>query len=141
MLIAIAVNKGFKIYQMDAVSAFLQGELTETIFMEQPEGFEDGTKRVCKLNRAIYGLKQAGRQWNEKLDKSLRKFGLVKSKSDPCVYYMASGDLYIAVYEDDVLTFFNDEKNLIEIKEYLSSEFEMKDLGLAKSCIGMAGLN
>jgi ribonuclease HI len=137
MLIAIAVNKKFKIYQMDAVSAFLQGELKEVMFMEQPEGFEDGTKRVCKLNRAIYGLKQAGRQWNEKLDKSLRKFGLVKSKSDPCVYYMASGDLYIAVYVDDVLIFFNDETKLIEIKTYLSSAFEMKDLGLAKGCIGV----
>lgn len=52
---------------MDAVTAFLQGDLDEEIFLDQPECFTDGSNKVCKPNRAIYGLKQAGRQWNKKL--------------------------------------------------------------------------
>lgn len=85
-LMALAVQMNLKIYQMDAITAFLQGELEEEIYMKQPEGFEDGTDRVCLLKRAVYGLKQAGRQWNIKLDAALQRFGLKKSKLDPCIY-------------------------------------------------------
>ncbi|KAK9704477.1 Reverse transcriptase (RNA-dependent DNA polymerase) [Popillia japonica] len=88
---------------MDAVTAFLQGELSEEIYMEQPDGFEDGSNRVCKLRKseeiymekpdgfedgsnrvcklrkAIYGLKQSGRGWKKKLDSTLKSLGLSKS--------------------------------------------------------------
>lgn len=77
-LIALSVQRGLKIHQMDAITAFLQGDLSEEIYLEQPEGFEDNTGRVCKLNRAIYGLKQAGRQWSNKLNEKLQSFGLEK---------------------------------------------------------------
>lgn len=86
-LIALAVKNSYKIHQMDAITAFLQGSLDEMLFMEQPEGYKDGTNRVCRLNKAVYGLKQAGRQWNVKLDDALKRFGLKKCKTDPCIYY------------------------------------------------------
>lgn len=60
-VIAHAVQQTMKIYQMDAVTAFLQGDLDEEIYMQQPEGYEDGSELVCKLNKAVYGLKQASR--------------------------------------------------------------------------------
>lgn len=86
-IIALAVKNGLKIYQMDAITAFLQGDLTEDIFMTQLEGFNDGTKKVCKLYKAIYGLKQSGRVWNDKLTKMLKSYGLKKSINDPCVFF------------------------------------------------------
>lgn len=61
-LIALAARKDLKIYQMNAITAFLQGDLEEDIYMQQPENYSDGSDRVYKLNKAIYGLKQAGRQ-------------------------------------------------------------------------------
>lgn len=134
-LVALAAEKQMKIFQMDAITAFLQGELTEEIFMEQPEAFNDGTNRVCRLNKAVYGLKQAGRVWNKKLDGFLTNAGYVKSKCDPCVY--VKGNLIIAVYVDDLLIFYSDIKKLDEAREQLHTHFKMKDIGQAKCCLGI----
>ena len=74
---------------MDAVSAFLQGKISEEIYITQPECFKgrngDG---VCKLKKAIYGLKQSSRVWNKELDRKLKAMGFKPTNSDPCVYYM-----------------------------------------------------
>jgi hypothetical protein len=139
-LIALAVKYDLKIHQMDAVTAFLQGELgDEVIFMEQPEGFQVAGKKVCRLNKALYGLKQSSRVWNKKLDAMLKKIGLKESKFDPCIYYkIADGKmLMIAVYVDDFLIFGTDEAEIMKIKKQLCSEFKMKDLGEAKQCLGI----
>lgn len=79
-LFALAIKRNLGCHQMDAITAYLHGNVEEDIYMKQPEGFNDETGRVCKLNKAIYGLKQSGRLWNIKLDESLMKFGLKKSK-------------------------------------------------------------
>lgn len=136
-LMSLAVRYDLKIHQMDAVTAFLQGDLDEEIFMEQPEHYDDGSGRVCRLNRSIYGLKQAGRQWNHKLDQALRKFGLNKSKLDPCIYFSGKLSILIAIYVDDFLIFFKCATTLSQVKQYLNSTFKMKDLGVVSSCIGM----
>lgn len=98
LLMAIAVRNNLKIHQMDAITAFLQGDIDAEIYLEQPCTRKDGTQRVCKLNRAIYGLKQAGKQWNKKLDATLKSFGLNSSKMDPCVYFLSKFDFIIAIY-------------------------------------------
>ena len=138
-LLAIAAKYNLDIDQMDAVCAFLQGELSEEIFMLQPEGFCDNSSKVCKLKKSLYGLKQASRIWNNKLDAALLKFGLSKSKVDPCVYYKISGDkmLYVAVYVDDLLILSNDEKQKLELKNNLKSNFKMKDIGEARFVLGI----
>lgn len=136
-LIAIAVQRKMHIHQMDAVTAFLQGELSENIYMMQPDGFHDGTNRVCKLNKSIYGLKQAGRVWNIKLDDMLQKFGLTRSLNDQCLYISPTADLIIAVYVDDFLILYDDSNVLEKLKRALTSSFHMKDLGRATSIIGM----
>lgn len=105
--------------------------------MDQPEHYSDGTARVCRLNRSIYGLKQAGRQWNSKLDGALKTFGLKKSQLDPCIYYSGDLSVLIAIYVDDFLLFFKSKETLEEIKRYLNRTFKMKDLGTVSSCIGM----
>lgn len=136
-LFALAVKKGLQIHQMDAITAYLHGEIQESIFMEQPEGFSDGSKRVCKLNRAIYGLKQAGMLWNAKLDAALLSFGLQKSKLDPCIYFSCNRDMMIAIYVDDFLIFYNSTGRLKELKIFLNKNFRMKDVGPVVSCLGM----
>ena len=74
-MIAIAVQNGLKLHHMDVTSAFLNGTLTEEVYMKQPEGFvEEGKENlVCKLKKSIYGLKQSPRCWNYALDESLKK--------------------------------------------------------------------
>lgn len=135
-LIALSVKLGLKIDQMDAVTAFLQGDLSEDIYMELPTGCGPESGRVCKLNKAIYGLKQSGRQWNLKLEATLKSFGLLKSRVDPCVYHTANCQLIIAIYVDDILIFWKNAELRDQLKSALSNAFKMKDMGTARSCVG-----
>ncbi|XP_058828385.1 uncharacterized protein LOC131688230 [Topomyia yanbarensis] len=137
-LFALSARYNLPMDQMDATTAFLQGELEEEIFMEQPPCFEKPNQRgmVCRLNKALYGLKQSSRVWNAKLNAALKRFGLISSKFDPCLYYrIAKGKiLFIAIYVDDVFIVYNDEALMNEIKLKLSDTFRMKDLGPISSC-------
>lgn len=138
-LIALAAKYNLNIHQMDAVTAFLNGNLKEEIYMEQPEGIDDGTGRVCKLQKSIYGLKQASRVWNETLNKVLLNMGLTRSETDQCIYYNIVNDeiTYIAIYVDDVLIFSNKMKYIERIKKSLSKHFKMKDMGEGSSILGI----
>lgn len=117
-LLALADMNGYKIEQMDAITAFLQGDLKEDIFMSQPEQYHDGTERVCKLQKAIYGLKQAGRKWNEKLDAALKQKGFRKSTADPCIYRTSDLNVIIAIYVDDFIILHRNEESLSHTKEF-----------------------
>lgn len=136
-LLALAAQLDLNISQMDAVSAFLQGELAEEIYMYQPEGYEESNK-VCKLRKSIYGLKQASRVWNTKLDEKLREIGLTQSKYDSCVYYKTTqrSMLIIAICVDDFLIFSNDKKLESQVKSELKKHFSMTDIGEAKFVLG-----
>ena len=139
-LMAMAVKHDLQIDQMDAVTAFLQGELKdEVIFMDQPEGFGGNRRKVCRLRKAMYGLKQSSRVWNNQLDKALQEFGLCQSKVDTCLYYQAEGDrmIFVTVYVDDFLIFTNDERMKKRLKRFLCDRFRMKDLGVAEYCLGI----
>ncbi|RVW17199.1 Retrovirus-related Pol polyprotein from transposon TNT 1-94 [Vitis vinifera] len=82
---------------MDVKIAFLNGDLSEEVYMSQPEGFKEKMKEnmVCKLKRSIYGLKQASRQWYLKFDKILTSFDFIENKFDQCVYMKVNGSKYI----------------------------------------------
>lgn len=138
-LLAIAAKHNLQIDQMDAVSAFLQGEIDDVIYMLQPQGFSDGTNKVCRLKKSLYGLKQASRVWNAKLNSALIKFGLQRSKLDPCIYYRQWKDtiIILAIYVDDILLLSNNEQAKLNLKAKLSTTFKMKDLGAATSVLGM----
>jgi Reverse transcriptase (RNA-dependent DNA polymerase)/gag-polypeptide of LTR copia-type/Integrase core domain/GAG-pre-integrase domain len=140
ILLAIVALLDLELHQMDVVTAFLNGDLNEEIFMEQPEGFgaEDSSK-VCKLAKSLYGLKQAPRQWHAKIDGFLVEvLGFSRNMSDECVYVQIQGGIIaiIALYVDDWLIACNKIGILNEIKEGLSREFEMKDMGQARMCLG-----
>jgi len=95
--------------------------------------------KIWKLKKAMYGLKQSGRAWNEKLDAVLRKHGLVRSQADPCIYHHQREDkkLIVAIYVDDLLIFSNEEAEENRLKDTVRRNFEMKDLGKAKQFLGM----
>ncbi|GJZ12069.1 retrotransposon protein, putative, ty1-copia subclass [Tanacetum coccineum] len=94
ILISIAAFYDYEIWQMYVKSAFLNGYLDEDIYMVQPEGFVDPNhpRKVCKLQRSIYGLKQASRSCNKRFDEEIKKFGFDQNLDEPCVYQKASGN-------------------------------------------------
>jgi hypothetical protein len=128
----MAAQKGLILHQMDMTSAFVNGDLDEEVYMAQLEGFEiKGTEHfVCRLKRSLYGLKQAPRCWNATLNNQLIKMGFAQTDSDPCVYVSTEGEFFIiAVYVDDILLAGKSNKRITEVKQALSSQFEVKDLG------------
>lgn len=137
IMIAIAAQRKMKLFQMDVKTAFLNGDIEECIHMEQPEGYNDNSGRVCKLQKSLYGLKQAGRNWNKKLDEVLTSFGLKKSSTDQCIYFNHDMELFIPIYVDDLLIVAKSDKHLASLKKTLCSHFKMTDLGLAHSIIGL----
>ncbi|XP_046472611.1 uncharacterized protein [Neodiprion pinetum] len=137
-LMALAAKHDLEIEQMDAVTAFLQGDLHEEVYMVPPKEFYTGDK-VWRLKKAIYGLKQASRQWNIKLDTELKKAGLQQSKVDPCIYHKTLDEkmLFLAVYVDDLLIFTNDQVTKENLKNKLKKCFKMKEMGEAHHCVGL----
>lgn len=135
-LLALAARYGLEIDQMDAVSAFLQGDIDREIYMQQPEQYKHGSQ-VCKLHKSIYGLKQASRLWNLKLNDVLHELGMQQSKTDPCVYYNAEKNTFIAIWVDDLILFSAQEKSKMLLKENLREHFEIKDIGPANQCVGL----
>lgn len=139
VLMAIAVHSDYHIHHMDVKCAFLNGQLNEEIYMQQPEGFEDGTNRVCKLQKSIYGLKQASRMWNERFHQFMIKIGFKRCSSDHCLYTrIGNGTVcYILLYVDDLLIISNDIKIINTTKRLLSNEFEMSDIGQVDNFLGV----
>lgn len=141
-LLALAVHLDMCVDHMDVKTAFLNGELQETVYMEQPEGYKIKGKEnhVFKLNKAIYGLKQASKAWYYKIDNVLTELQFKKSLCEPCVYIKSdvAGNLIIlALYVDDILLFSKDTSSKKLLKEELMRIFEMKDLGRATHILGM----
>nr|AAZ28935.1 polyprotein [Phanerochaete chrysosporium RP-78] len=138
ILAAIAVILNLEWDIENAVGAYLNSQLKLTIYMRQPEGFDDGSGRVCKLNLALYGLKQSGREWNLLLDEFLRGIGFRASSVDPCVYLRIDegSPTFLAVHVDDFSLFAKTREIMDKLKGELSSRFEMTDLGPVRQILG-----
>lgn len=119
---------------MDVKTAFLDRELDEEIYMEQPDGFiVDGQEgKVCKLLKSLYDLKQAPKQWHEKFERTLIVVGFVVNEADKYVYYHHGGgeEIILCLSVDDILIFGTNLNVIKEVKDFLSHCFEMKDLGV-----------
>ena len=139
-LLVYGMKLGMEFHHMDVTSAFLNGNLKETIYMSQPEGYiSENENLVCRLKKAIYGLKQASRCWNNSFSNKLIKFGFQQSVNDPCLYvYKRSGILcFIILYVDDILIGCQSKSFISKIKSYLSKTNDMKDLGKANEFLGI----
>ena len=141
ILLAIAAFHDYEIWQMDVKTAFLNGKLTENVYMVQPEGFIDSKypNRVYKLERSIYGLKQASRSWNLCFHEKVKEFGFSRSEDESCVYVKASGSVvvFLILYVDDILLIGNSIPELQSVKTWLGKCFAMKDLGEASYILGI----
>ncbi|RVW18166.1 Retrovirus-related Pol polyprotein from transposon TNT 1-94 [Vitis vinifera] len=141
ILLSIAAYFDYEIWQMDVKTAFLNGSLDECIYMKQPEGFiTNGQEHLlCKLNRSIYGLKQASRSWNTCFDQTIKTFGFDQCHDESCVYKKWNGKkvVFLVLYVDDILLIGNCIGMLTSVKDWLSQRFDMKDLGEAAHILGI----
>ena len=128
LLFAQAAAGGMKFRQFDIKTAFLYGDLDEKVYMEQPEGFSNGSRQVCLLLKSLYGLKQSPRQWNKKFSDFLTSLGLRQSLYDQCVYYRTKPSLmYLAIYVDDEVIFAEDGRVIEEVIKNLKNRFEVHE--------------
>jgi hypothetical protein len=132
VLLSLAASYGLLVHQMDVKTTFLNGELDEEIYMDQPDGFivKGKEQKVCKLLKSLYGLKQAPKQWHKKFDTTLTGAGLTVNEADRCVYYRHGGgqSVILCLYVDDILIFGTNIDIINEVKSFLSKSFDMKDI-------------
>ncbi|KAG7598928.1 Zinc finger CCHC-type [Arabidopsis suecica] len=140
-IIALAASNGWEIHHLDVKTAFLHGELKEIVYVSQPEGFitEEDKNKVYKLNKALYGLRQAPRAWNNKLNQILKELNFMKCSKEPSLYQKQENEhlLIVAVYVDDLLVTGTSLDQIVEFKKGMASKFEMSDLGLLTYYLGI----
>lgn len=140
ILLAIAAYHSLALGQMDVKGAYLNGKLSEEIYMRQPKGCEDGTGRVCRLMHTLYGLKQSGREWNKTLKKFLvDEAGYAQLTKEHGLFYRSDIKGYdiIAVWVDDFLIASSDDIRLQKTKCEIGNKWESTDLGEPKMLLGI----
>jgi len=137
LMLAAAAEEDLEVHVIDYDSAFLNGELGETVYVEQPEGYSTGGHEVCLMHKAIYGLKQAPRTWQKCQQAAFQQLGLQPCAADPNLYYaeIVHGRVYVPVYVDDNMVVCP-VGVLAATKEALLSLFPGKDLGPIKQYVG-----
>jgi len=138
-VMSTAASLDWEIQQMDVKEVYLNGILKEEVYMEQPEGYNDRTGRVCRLKKTLYGLKQSGHEWNIELNQRLTSIGFRQLKSDPCMYIRnsADGSEIITVWVDDLLLFAKTSSLMNGLKKELNTILDVTDLGEPKKIVGI----
>lgn len=127
-LLALATKEDMEVKQFDVATAFLNGDLTEEIYMKQPEGYETENKDlVCKLQKSLYGLKQASKCWNDKFKHFITIFGFEQLNADKCIFYTESDGeaVFLALYVDDGLIISKNITFMHTILEELDRKFKI----------------
>ena len=142
ILITIAVNNEWKLFHRDFTTAYLNAPLTTPIYLSQPDGFvkQGGDKnKVCLLNKAIYGLKQAGRAWQNSLFNCIRSQGYQQSVKEPCLWFkiQEKSSTFIGTYVDDLIMTGSNDREIARMSKHLGDTFKMKDLGELKTFLGI----
>jgi hypothetical protein len=141
ILLEVAAYFDYEIWQTDIKMSFLNGNLTEDVYMTQPEGIVDPkyAGKIRKLQKSIYGLKQASQSWNLCFDEVVKGFGFIKNAEEPCVYNKVSGSavVFLVLYVDDILLIGNDVPMMEVVKSSLRKSFSMKDLEEATYILGI----
>jgi hypothetical protein len=142
LVVALAAQKKWTIYQLDVKSAFLHGELNEEVFVEQPCGYvKKGCEQmVYKLKKALNGLKQAPRAWYSRIESYFVKEGFERCQYEHTLFIKnkARGKiLIISLYVDDLIFTGNDESMFVKFKSSMMREFDMTDLGKMRFFLGI----
>ncbi|CAJ2660326.1 unnamed protein product [Trifolium pratense] len=141
-VLALAASKGWCVYQLDVKSAFLHGELTEDIYVEQPAGYLKGdSKQVYKLRKALYGLKQAPRAWYSKIEAHFLSEKFEKCPVEHTLFVKKvdnnDGILIVSIYVDDLIVTGNNLVHINTFKQSMMNRFAMSDLGKMKYFLGV----
>jgi hypothetical protein len=141
LLLALAAHQKWEVHHMDVKSAFLNGDLSEQVYVNQPAGFVDSKNqsKVLKLRKALYGLKQAPRAWNAKLDESLKNLGFEKCPMEHALYRRGNEEsfLLVGVYVDDLIITGTKSEEISVFKNQMHELFQMSDLGFLSYYLGI----
>ena len=141
LVLSIAVSRGWPLRQLDVNNTFLQGHVSEDVYMFQPPGFIDSDHPtfICKLRKAIYDLKQAPRVWYHELRQFLMAAGFQNSHADNSLFVLNTGttSLYLLVYVDDIILTGNQPALVDQFITQLAQQFSLKDLGSLTYFLGI----
>ena len=136
VILAYAASKSLSVHHWDIVSAFLHGPIDMEIYMQQPQGFADGSNHVCRLKKAIYGLCQAARQFYLRFDEILRELGYTRLDADWALW-RGPQDSIIAVHVDDIAAV-GTTIQLGVVVSHLRKYLELTDFGFISKYLGMS---
>ena len=142
LFIAMTALQQWSLYQLDVKNAFLNGDLQEEIYMEQPSDFVaqgESAGLACRLRKSLYGLKQSPRAWFGKFSNVVQQFGMTRSEANHSVIYRHSsaGYIYLVVYVDDIVLTGSDHHDISQVKQHLCQHFQTKDLGKLRYFLGI----
>ncbi|KAA0057482.1 putative mitochondrial protein [Cucumis melo var. makuwa] len=137
-LLAVAAAKQWPLLQIDVKNAFLNGTLSEEVYMKPPPGTSSPPHKVCLLRRALYGLKQAPRAWFATFSSTITQLGFTSSPHDTALFtrHTPQGIVLLLLYVDDMIITGNDPQAISDLQHYLGQHFEMKDLGSLNYFLG-----
>jgi hypothetical protein len=141
LLFALAAHEGWRVHHMEVKSAFLNDDLKEVVYVHQPTGFAIPGKegKVLRLRKALYGLRQASRVWNAKLDSTLKGMGFDQSLHEAVIYRRGNGGnaMLVGVYVDDLVINGTKDAEVAAFKKEMKATFQMSDLGLLSFYLGI----
>lgn len=141
LIISLAAQKRWTIFQLDVNSAFLHGELSEEVYIEQPPGYEKNSakQKVYRLKKALYELKQVPWAWYSRMESYFTKGGFKSCPYEHILFIKAGWGkiLIVCLYVDDLIFTGNDEHMFVEFKNSMMDEFDMRDLGKMKYFLGI----
>jgi hypothetical protein len=133
ILLAFAMSKRFKLYQMFIKSAFLNGVIQEEVYVNQPPGFNSPKylDRVYKISKALYGLKQASQAWYARLKTFLLEHGYIMGSMDKTLFTFNPGTdfLFVQIYVNDIIFGGSSHTLVSRFQEMMGSEFQMSMMG------------
>ena len=139
-LLSLVAADDLELEQLDIKTAFLNGDLEETLYMQQPPGYQEGGHGMaCRLVKALYGLRQAPRAWHTRLKAELEAMGFTATEADASLFvrYHKDHAVYLLVYVDDILIASRSAESVKSVKDILTSTFDLRDLGDAAMFVGL----
>ena len=140
LLLAFACQNDLVVHHVDVKTAYLNADLAEEVYIDQPIGYEAKTRErlVCRLNKAIYGLKQSAKCWNEKLNEIMAQIGLKPFASEECIFANKNNELIVGAYVDDLLIVSASIEMIANFKKRLSDQLQITDKGELQEFLGIS---
>ena len=141
IVLELSTQLQLQVFQLDAKSAFLNDELQEEVYVQQPLGYElkGQEDKVYRLYKTLYGLKQAPKAWNHKINLYFHQNGFGRSQSEPSLYVKKKREdfLMVCLYVDDLIYAGTSKDMVADFKDTMMREFEMTNLGLMRFLLGI----